>query len=63
MADPKLSSVPPSSRSIVEAMSIEQLASGVIPKSEGEEVTGPFEMYEPWKYAVHKWGMTIDVNA
>ena len=50
-------------RSIVEAMSIEQLASGVIPKSEAEEVTGPFEMYEPWKYAGHKWGMTIDVNA
>ncbi|HSY79117.1 MAG TPA: molybdopterin-dependent oxidoreductase, partial [Verrucomicrobiae bacterium] len=50
-------------RSIVEAMSIEQLASGVIPKSEAEEVTGPFEMYAPWKYAGHKWGMTIDVNA
>ena len=50
-------------RSIVEAMSIEQLAAGVIPKSEAEEVTGPYEMYAPWKYAGHKWGMTIDVNA
>ena len=50
-------------RSIVEAMSIEQLARGVVPKSEAEEVTGPFEMYAPWKYAGHKWGMTIDVNA
>src|ERR1019366_3164266 len=50
-------------RSIVEAMSIEQLARGVVPKSEAKEVTGPFEMYPPWKYPRHKWGMTIDVNA
>ena len=50
-------------RSIVEAMSIEQLARGVVPKSEAEEVTGPFEMYAPWKYPGHKWGLTIDVNA
>jgi Fe-S-cluster-containing dehydrogenase component len=50
-------------RSIVEAMSIEQLAAGVLPESHGEEVTGPYEMYAPWKYAGHKWGMTIDVNA
>jgi molybdopterin-containing oxidoreductase family iron-sulfur binding subunit len=50
-------------RSIVEAMSIEQLARGVVPKSEAPEVTGPFEMYPPWKYPRHKWGMTIDVNA
>jgi len=50
-------------RSIVEAMSIEQLARGVVPQSEAEEVTGPFEIYPPWKYPGHKWGMTIDVNA
>jgi molybdopterin-containing oxidoreductase family iron-sulfur binding subunit len=50
-------------RSIVEAMSIDQLARGVVPRSEAEEVTGPFEMYPPWKYPGHKWGMTIDVNA
>ena len=50
-------------RSIVEAMSIEQLARGAVPRSEAEEVTGPFEMYPPWKYPRHKWGMTIDVNA
>ena len=50
-------------RSIVEAMSIDQLASGVIPRSEGEEVSGPFEFYPRWEYPVHKWGMTIDVNA
>jgi len=50
-------------RSIVEAVSIDQLARGVVPKSEAEQVTGPFEMYPPWKYSGHKWGMTIDVNA
>lgn len=50
-------------RSIVEAMSIEQLAAGKVPESEAEQVTGPYEMYEPWKYPGHKWGMTIDVNA
>jgi len=50
-------------RSIVEAMSIEQLARGEVPESHAEEVTGPFEMYPKWKYAGHKWGMTIDVNA
>ncbi len=50
-------------RSIVEAMSIENLARGVVPISEAEEVTGPFDMYPPWKYPRHKWGMTIDVNA
>lgn len=50
-------------RSIVEAMSIEQLARGEVPKRETDEVTGPYEFYEPWKYPKHKWGMTIDVNA
>jgi anaerobic selenocysteine-containing dehydrogenase/Fe-S-cluster-containing dehydrogenase component len=50
-------------RSIVEAMSIEELAAGEVPKNEGAEVTGPFEMYPRWKYPGHKWGMTIDVNA
>jgi anaerobic selenocysteine-containing dehydrogenase/Fe-S-cluster-containing dehydrogenase component len=50
-------------RSIVEAMSIEQLASGAEPETEGPKVTGPFEMYPDWKYPRHKWGMTIDVNA
>ena len=50
-------------RSIVEAMSIEQLARGEVPESEAEEVTGPYEFYPPWKYPKHKWGITIDVNA
>ena len=52
-------------RSIVEAMRIEQLARGEVPRTvdEAEEVTGPYEMYPPWKYPKHKWGITIDVNA
>jgi anaerobic selenocysteine-containing dehydrogenase/Fe-S-cluster-containing dehydrogenase component len=50
-------------RSIVEAMSIDQLARGEVPESEAGAVTGPFEFYPPWKYPKHKWGMTIDVNA
>ena len=50
-------------RSIVEAMSIEQLARGEVPREEGEQVTGPYELYPPWKYPKHKWGLTIDVNA
>jgi molybdopterin-containing oxidoreductase family iron-sulfur binding subunit len=48
-------------RNIVEAMSIEDLARGVAPET--ETVPGPYEMYAPFKYPTHKWGMTIDVNA
>jgi anaerobic selenocysteine-containing dehydrogenase/Fe-S-cluster-containing dehydrogenase component len=54
-------------RSIVEAMTVEQLANGIQPPivAEEEEATPrlPHEMYEPWKYPGHKWGMTIDVNS
>jgi anaerobic selenocysteine-containing dehydrogenase/Fe-S-cluster-containing dehydrogenase component len=54
-------------RSIVEAMSIEQLVGGIKPEIQREFEEGlptvPYEMYEPWKYDGHKWGMTIDVNA
>jgi anaerobic selenocysteine-containing dehydrogenase/Fe-S-cluster-containing dehydrogenase component len=50
-------------RSIVEAMSIDQLARGEVHESEAGAVTGPYEFYPPWKYPKHKWGMTIDVNA
>lgn len=50
-------------RSIVEAMSIEQLAHGEVPHRDEPEVTGPYEFYPPWKYPKHKWGITIDVNA
>ncbi|HUY17822.1 MAG TPA: molybdopterin dinucleotide binding domain-containing protein [Candidatus Binataceae bacterium] len=48
-------------RNIVEAMSIEDLARGITPKSETE--TEPYEMYGAFKYPTHQWGMTIDVNA
>jgi anaerobic selenocysteine-containing dehydrogenase/Fe-S-cluster-containing dehydrogenase component len=49
-------------RSIVEAISLEELASGVIPAKE-PLAPEPYEMYEQFKYPKHKWGMTIDVNA
>ena len=47
-------------RSIVEAMSIEQLAGGGI--AEKPEAPEPYEMYAQYDYK-HQWGMTIDVNA
>jgi anaerobic selenocysteine-containing dehydrogenase/Fe-S-cluster-containing dehydrogenase component len=54
-------------RSIIEAMSLEELAGGRQPeiarKLEEEMPTGPYEMYDPIAYPGHKWGMTIDVNA
>ncbi|MGO9267939.1 MAG: molybdopterin-dependent oxidoreductase [Candidatus Binataceae bacterium] len=54
-------------RSIVETMSVEQLANGIKPPIELEQEENtpklPYEMYDDWKYAGHKWGMTIDVNA
>ncbi len=48
-------------RSIVEAMSLDELRKGGV----GEEplAPGPYEMYPPFPYPNHKWGMTIDVNA
>jgi anaerobic selenocysteine-containing dehydrogenase/Fe-S-cluster-containing dehydrogenase component len=54
-------------RSIVEAMSLDELAQGKLPKiareSMEERPEGPYEMYNPIPYPGHKWGMTIDVNA
>ncbi len=49
-------------RSMVEAMSIEELARGAAPRAEAL-APEPYEIYEPWKYPKHQWGMTIDVNA
>ncbi|HEY6393769.1 MAG TPA: 4Fe-4S dicluster domain-containing protein, partial [Candidatus Binataceae bacterium] len=49
-------------RSIVEAISIEDLARGVFPAQE-PLAPEPYEMYAPFQYPKHKWGMTIDVNA
>jgi len=54
-------------RSIVEAVTVEQLANGIKPEVEREYEEEmpkvPYEMYDPWEYKGHKWGMTIDVNA
>ncbi|HVA76575.1 MAG TPA: molybdopterin-dependent oxidoreductase [Candidatus Binataceae bacterium] len=48
-------------RSIVEAMSLDELRHGGEP--EAPPAPGPYEMYPPFPYPNHKWGMTIDVNA
>jgi len=54
-------------RSIIEAMSLEELANGKQPEiareSAKEMPQPPYEMYDPIPYPGHKWGMTIDVNA
>jgi len=54
-------------RPIIEAMSLEELASGRKPEIEreieAEMPPVPYEMYDPFVYSGHKWGMTIDVNA
>ncbi len=50
-------------RGIVRAMSIDELAKGVVPPSEEPEVPQPYEFYAPFEYPKHKWGMTVDVNS
>jgi anaerobic selenocysteine-containing dehydrogenase/Fe-S-cluster-containing dehydrogenase component len=50
-------------RSIIEAMSLEELAAGKQPEAQEEMPSGPYEMYDPIRYPGYKWGMTIDVNA
>ena len=50
-------------RGIVQSVSIDDLAKGVIPSSDEPEVPKPYELYAPFEYPVHKWGMTIDVNS
>jgi anaerobic selenocysteine-containing dehydrogenase/Fe-S-cluster-containing dehydrogenase component len=54
-------------RSIIEAMSLEELSSGKQPEIARELAAempeGPYEMYDPIPYPGHKWGMTIDVNS
>jgi anaerobic selenocysteine-containing dehydrogenase/Fe-S-cluster-containing dehydrogenase component len=54
-------------RTIIEAMSLEELANGQQPeiaRELAEEMPkGPYEMYTPFTYPGHKWGMTIDVNS
>ncbi|MGH7779362.1 MAG: molybdopterin-dependent oxidoreductase [Candidatus Binataceae bacterium] len=48
-------------RSIVEAMSLDELRQGG--KPEAPLAPEPYEMYPPFPYPGHKWGMTIDVNS
>ncbi len=54
-------------RSIVEAMSVEELAAGrqpeIVREEEADTPKTAYEMYDPWKYPGHKWGMTVDVQA
>ncbi len=49
-------------RPIIEAIGLQDLARGVAPSGE-EPPPEPWEMYKQFDYPVHKWGMTIDVNA
>ena len=53
-------------RSIIEACSLDQLISGKMPVPSDVDIVDPSlpqEMYAPFKYPGHKWGMTIDVNS
>jgi anaerobic selenocysteine-containing dehydrogenase/Fe-S-cluster-containing dehydrogenase component len=50
-------------RTIIEAMTVSDLANGVEPDFGEEKIDRPYEMYEPFVYAGHKWGLTIDVNS
>ncbi|HZO82206.1 MAG TPA: molybdopterin-dependent oxidoreductase [Candidatus Binataceae bacterium] len=50
-------------RGIVQTVSIDDLAKGVVPASDEPKPPQPYEFYAPFEYPKHKWGMTIDVNA
>lgn len=50
-------------RGIVQATSVEDLAKGITPPPLGPKVPAPYQLYPPFQYPGHKWGMTIDVNA
>ncbi|HVB79462.1 MAG TPA: molybdopterin-dependent oxidoreductase [Candidatus Binataceae bacterium] len=50
-------------RGIVQGISIDDLAKGVLPPSNEPKAPQPNEMYAPFDYPVHKWAMTIDVNS
>ena len=54
-------------RSIIQAMSLDELATGTQPAIARELAESapdpPYEMLAPISYPGHKWGMTIDVNA
>lgn len=50
-------------RGIVQSVSIDDLAKGVLPPSDEPKPPQPNEMYAPFDYPKHKWAMTIDVNS
>ncbi len=50
-------------RGIVQGISIDDLAKGVLPPSDEPKPPPPYELYKPFDYPVHKWAMTIDVNS
>jgi molybdopterin-containing oxidoreductase family iron-sulfur binding subunit len=54
-------------RTIIEAMSLDELANRIEPEVEreldAEMPAPPYEIYNPIVYTGHKWGMTIDVNS
>jgi anaerobic selenocysteine-containing dehydrogenase/Fe-S-cluster-containing dehydrogenase component len=50
-------------RGIVQTISIDDLAKGVLPESDEIKPPEPHELYAPFDYPVHKWAMTVDTNA
>jgi anaerobic selenocysteine-containing dehydrogenase/Fe-S-cluster-containing dehydrogenase component len=50
-------------RPIVEVMPFSEFAEGIAPKPFEEPYPQPWETYPDVDYPVHKWGMTIDLNA
>ena len=50
-------------RGIVQTISIDDLAKGVLPPSDEPVPPQPYEMYAPFAYPVHKWAMTVDANS
>jgi len=50
-------------RGIVQTISIDDLAKGVLPPSDEPKPPQPYELYAPFDYPVHKWAMTVDTNA
>ncbi len=47
---------------VVKSLSLDELRRGVVPQ-ETEPYPEPYEMYDPYTYPKHEWGMTIDLNA
>jgi anaerobic selenocysteine-containing dehydrogenase/Fe-S-cluster-containing dehydrogenase component len=47
---------------LVKSLSLDELRRGVVPQEE-EPYPEPWEMYDPYTYPKHEWGMTIDLNA